>query len=876
MARLEPYHDGRRQSEEAHSSLPEGLSVRNRKLDNIAKKLDGIPDAIKKGTAGGRTWKEDYDADVEWGEMRKEKEKKENILIQTEAVSGTSVSGRSAVSGVSGVGEKFEKIEKNERSGSAVSGVGSRSAESGMSSVRAVSGVSGVGEKIEKIEKNEENGRIGENGRTKKNEENRSAMSGASGRNERSGSGVSGAGAVSGASEYNEKNEKNEKNEENGRIGKNGRTKKNEENRSAVSGPSGKSERSAAATGSSAGERIVRLSAFRDTAGEAARGRAGHVELQGGSSGTIPLFPVDEILIRPDHGNQEVPRCLEPSDHSDGLRIRLSGTEHPSKGPKIWSKFDPGGLEAWISQVGLTVEEVADTGGARSMVYTRDGRIRNVLVSTTDESIPTSWGVSKDSVNMEFVVFPEDDLAQYRSGNQSLASRICSGASNEDVRAEKGEKAENRRREFERWKEWEPGETTRGQLGQPEEPDRWEHLGQPKGQKRLLCLAGVDGLAEALGVALPLDSDAVGLGTTVSGTVIGVVSGALEQGVNLLSSECAIGPELRKDLDTANPDTTDPNATDLEVHCPARPDPWPDEMSYEGLQQPKYHSGERDPNAISEKCTEGEEVLDMQPAARLEAVLAVNQRLRALSAEYALELGTEAISQDATALKAIQTEDIDPDSTESEEPLPARPDPWPGDDKRAGEVRGHGNVALFAQLHVIRAEQGRVKEVLWAEAEREEVREEARQRRQVYAEWMVAQTSRNLVKPGLIRAGDLVMLWDTAVAKEKGLKLYYRWTGPYLVRSVTQGGMSFVLQHPHEDKAPYGTHHQDDVRLWTVHSEHLRYPSGVPIQPEFPTNLRQYRKGLIPHLAGKLYEVGRRVRGVDSEWERKTRKRRRV
>jgi hypothetical protein len=57
------------------------------------------------------------------------------------------------------------------------------------------------------------------------------------------------------------------------------------------------------------------------------------------------------------------------------------------------------------------------------------------------------------------------------------------------------------------------------------------------------------------------------------------------------------------------------------------------------------------------------------------------------------------------------------------------------------------------------------------------------------------------------------MLWDTAVAKEKGLKFFYRWTGPYLVRSAIQGGISFVLQQPYEDEALYGTHHQDAVRL---------------------------------------------------------------
>jgi hypothetical protein len=112
----------------------------------------------------------------------------------------------------------------------------------------------------------------------------------------------------------------------------------------------------------------------------------------------------------------------------------------------------------------------------------------------------------------------------------------------------------------------------------------------------------------------------------------------------------------------------------------------------------------------------------------------------------------------------------------------------------------------------------------------------------------------NLVKPCPIRPEDLVMLRDSAVAKEKGLKFYYWSTGPYLVRSATQGGMSFVLQHPHEDKALYGTHQQDNVQLSMVRLEHLRYPPGTRTQPEFPTNLRQYRKGLLPQLAGKFCE----------------------
>lgn len=49
------------------------------------------------------------------------------------------------------------------------------------------------------------------------------------------------------------------------------------------------------------------------------------------------------------------------------------------------------------------------------------------------------------------------------------------------------------------------------------------------------------------------------------------------------------------------------------------------------------------------------------------------------------------------------------------------------------------------------------------------------------------------------------MLRDVAVVKEKRLKFYYRWTGPYLVRSVTKGGMSYILQHPPKTR-PYTEH----------------------------------------------------------------------
>lgn len=206
-------------------------------------------------------------------------------------------------------------------------------------------------------------------------------------------------------------------------------------------------------------ERIATSLGSGDTGRKDARGRAG--QLQGGLSGPIPLFPLDENLIRPDHGNQQVPRCLESSDD---IWTCSSRPKHPSKGAKIRPTFDPRGLEARASQLVLTVEGVADTRSARSTICTRDAQIRNLLAFTTDESIPASWAVAIDSVNTVFesasptdagaiavspiteVVFPEDDLAQCRSGNQSLASQIFSMASNEGVRVGKGGKVETRRR----------------------------------------------------------------------------------------------------------------------------------------------------------------------------------------------------------------------------------------------------------------------------------------------------------------------------------------------------------------------------------------------------------------------------------------------
>jgi len=357
-----------------------------------AKKLDGIPEAIKKGIGGEKAWREEYDADdEEWspGEKTEKKEKsgrsmgavsgtrerREGAVSGTRermegavsgtrerregAMSGTSVSGAGAVSGASDKNEKIEKnakiekkekTEKNGRITRAVSGVRSRSAVSGGSMASAVSG---VGDKIEKVDKTEKVG-------------------------------------------------KNEKIEENVKIEKKEETEKNRGiqsavrgmgGRIAVSGAGGRSPVSSAGAknvGATSGarKRIGKLSGSGNITRETARGRAGHVGLQGGSTGPIPLFPLDEVIIRPDSGDQEAPRCLEPSD---AYWTRLSRTERPSKGPRIRPTFgmatedrplpfptdrritrrevqdapDLGTLETWASQVGLTVGAVADTEAKR-------------------------------------------------------------------------------------------------------------------------------------------------------------------------------------------------------------------------------------------------------------------------------------------------------------------------------------------------------------------------------------------------------------------------------------------------------------------------------------------------------------------------------
>jgi hypothetical protein len=119
-----------------------------------------------------------------------------------------------------------------------------------------------------------------------------------------------------------------------------------------------------------------------------ARGHAGHVGLQGRSAVPIPLFLLDEVFIHLDPGDQEAPRCLQPSDNYWTRSLR---TEQPLKGPKIrptfgmaakdWPRPFPtdrrvtrrevmdapylGSLEAWAVQVGLSVGANVDTEARR-------------------------------------------------------------------------------------------------------------------------------------------------------------------------------------------------------------------------------------------------------------------------------------------------------------------------------------------------------------------------------------------------------------------------------------------------------------------------------------------------------------------------------
>ncbi|KAI5791122.1 hypothetical protein EDC01DRAFT_630597 [Geopyxis carbonaria] len=140
----------------------------------------------------------------------------------------------------------------------------------------------------------------------------------------------------------------------------------------------------------------------------------------------------------------------------------------------------------------------------------------------------------------------------------------------------------------------------------------------------------------------------------------------------------------------------------------------------------------------------------------------------------------------------------------------------------------------------------------WLEDEREEIRSEARERRRIAAERIERESAKRLVAAGRFEPGDLVMLRDLNVAREKGMKFNYRWTGPFLVHTRTKGD-TYVLRHLHEpERLLYGHHHRDDLKLWTSRPEHLRYAHQDWFEPELPTNMRQYRRGLVAKLKGMV------------------------
>ncbi|KAI5776126.1 hypothetical protein EDC01DRAFT_637063 [Geopyxis carbonaria] len=179
----------------------------------------------------------------------------------------------------------------------------------------------------------------------------------------------------------------------------------------------------------------------------------------------------------------------------------------------------------------------------------------------------------------------------------------------------------------------------------------------------------------------------------------------------------------------------------------------------------------------------------------------------------------------------------------------------PDDNPLLDELRG--NAALMARIEGIRDlfqldgdDHPEQWERVWLDDEREEIWAETRIRRNVMAERLISQAK--IRSGGAFEPGDLVMLRDINVAKNKGMKLDYRWTGPFMIHVRTKGD-SYVLRHMHDDShLLYGHHHRDDLKLWTARPPELQYGPKDWFEPELPHNMRQYRKGLVTTLKGKV------------------------
>lgn len=140
----------------------------------------------------------------------------------------------------------------------------------------------------------------------------------------------------------------------------------------------------------------------------------------------------------------------------------------------------------------------------------------------------------------------------------------------------------------------------------------------------------------------------------------------------------------------------------------------------------------------------------------------------------------------------------------------------------------------------------------WFEGRREEWRAEARSKRIAEAVRTVARSRERLTLKGVIVPGDMVMLLDSHVAAQKGMKLHGRWNGPFLVVSKTRGS-SYILRHPHSGENFPGTHHRDSLKLFLPRPARL---GGKEREEETSlpgrTNLRRYATRVRRDLMGKV------------------------
>lgn len=144
-------------------------------------------------------------------------------------------------------------------------------------------------------------------------------------------------------------------------------------------------------------------------------------------------------------------------------------------------------------------------------------------------------------------------------------------------------------------------------------------------------------------------------------------------------------------------------------------------------------------------------------------------------------------------------------------------------------------------------------ELRWFEGRREEWKLEAREKRVDDAVRTVEKSELRLVAKGALLEGDLVMLLDSNVRAQKGMKLHGRWNGPFVIVSRTRGS-SYIIQHPHADKPFPGTHHRDTLKLYLPRPPRLGGASivGGTGLSGIKVALRRYPKKIHKQLMGKV------------------------